>query len=697
MDLKVTIDGTDRTSLIDFKSANLKFNKTSQVDAFSFKYLKYGSRTWTPQRGDEVIVEDTDIYDSINENLVGYWKFDEGSGTDALDEINGNDGTITNGTYVDGKIGTGLDFDGVSGNVLVPDASEIQNIFDGGGEISGFINPRSDGENNVGNIVRKGTPGSTGYTIFNYGEGAGFVYLRFTQQFSGTDGSWRTERIIPLNSPTHFRIKYNADSVTNVPEFFINGESVAVTAMLTPTGTRATDVGDDLYFGNSSVDNGTFDGLIDEIRFYNAYKTVAEGKILSDSSWILLGGTILQTDMDLDVAGDVEFKVKCADYITQFDDELVVGTYEAQTIQEIIDDIKPTGYSSANVSGTYSVDKIQFNYQRKTDCIRDLADLVGYDWYIDPTKDIHFFAKSEKSAPFDITDLSENVIGGSLSVDKDNSGLKNVVYVRGGEYVGTARTENYEADGEQEIFPLGNKFSSEPTVEVNAVPQTVGVDNLNDFTSYDCLWSFQEKYIRFENPLIAADVVEISGTPLIPLIVKTEDLVSIAAYGRKEFKIEDKNIIDRDTAQERATAELVAYGDGLSEGAFMSYTDGLKPGQTIAINSTLLGVNESFLIQSVSMKMHTQTKAVYSIKLVSKKTMGIIEFLQMLLREGDKRYERNADEVLTIIHNIIEAVQVVESIRQDPWTVNWVFGPYHPTGPSDNNRRPIYNRGAVYL
>ena len=77
--------------------------------------------------------------------------------------------------------------------------------------------------------------------------------------------------------------------------------------------------------------------------------------------------------------------------------------------------------------------------------------------------------------------------------------------------------------------------------------------------------------------------------------------------------------------------------------------------------------------------------------------MGIIEFLQMLLREGDRRFERNADEVLTIIHNIIEDVQVVESIRQDPWTVNWVFGPYHPTGPSDNNRRPIYNRGAVYL
>ncbi len=45
--------------------------------------------------------------------LVGYWKFDEGSGTTATDSSgNGNTGTIYGATWVDGKSGKALSFDG---------------------------------------------------------------------------------------------------------------------------------------------------------------------------------------------------------------------------------------------------------------------------------------------------------------------------------------------------------------------------------------------------------------------------------------------------------------------------------------------------------------------------------------------------------------------------------------------------------
>jgi hypothetical protein len=48
--------------------------------------------------------------------LVGWWKFDEGSGTVAYDSSgNGNDGNLTNGpTWTTGKIGGALSFDGVN-------------------------------------------------------------------------------------------------------------------------------------------------------------------------------------------------------------------------------------------------------------------------------------------------------------------------------------------------------------------------------------------------------------------------------------------------------------------------------------------------------------------------------------------------------------------------------------------------------
>jgi hypothetical protein len=59
-------------------------------------------------------------------SLVGYWKFDEGSGTTAYDSSgNGNHGTIYGATYVDGKIGKALGFDGVDDNVEVPDSDTL--------------------------------------------------------------------------------------------------------------------------------------------------------------------------------------------------------------------------------------------------------------------------------------------------------------------------------------------------------------------------------------------------------------------------------------------------------------------------------------------------------------------------------------------------------------------------------------------
>ncbi len=46
--------------------------------------------------------------------LVGWWRFDEGSGTIAGDSSgNGNNGTIYGATWVAGKYGQALSFDGI--------------------------------------------------------------------------------------------------------------------------------------------------------------------------------------------------------------------------------------------------------------------------------------------------------------------------------------------------------------------------------------------------------------------------------------------------------------------------------------------------------------------------------------------------------------------------------------------------------
>ena len=61
----------------------------------------------------------TGAFDRGDPALIGYWSFDEASGTTAVDlSENGYDGTLNGGvTWTDGKYGGALHFDGSGGYV----------------------------------------------------------------------------------------------------------------------------------------------------------------------------------------------------------------------------------------------------------------------------------------------------------------------------------------------------------------------------------------------------------------------------------------------------------------------------------------------------------------------------------------------------------------------------------------------------
>ncbi|MHA2022682.1 MAG: DUF2341 domain-containing protein, partial [Candidatus Thorarchaeota archaeon] len=62
----------------------------------------------------------------VIDGVVGAWYFDEGSGNTACDSSgNGNDGTIYGASWVDGKFGKALRFDGVDDYVKVPNSENL--------------------------------------------------------------------------------------------------------------------------------------------------------------------------------------------------------------------------------------------------------------------------------------------------------------------------------------------------------------------------------------------------------------------------------------------------------------------------------------------------------------------------------------------------------------------------------------------
>lgn len=289
--------------------------------------------------------------------------------------------------------------------------------------------------------------------------------------------------------------------------------------------------------------------------------------VIYDGATKIFGGTVLQVTETVESgAGGVVFAVTCADYTYEMDKPLVSRVYEDETIADIIDDLITAyapGFTSNHVSSSFVVEKIVFNQLPISQCLKRLAEIIRYDWYVDEEKDIHFFAKETNLAPYNLTDTDGNYLYQSLTRTLDGSQVVNRVKVRGGEYNGASFTDTLTVVGnDSKSFKLPYRFANleiELDTGSGFLSQTVGVDFIDDFTSKDVLYNFQEQTIRFENPLSDGDQIRFTGNPKTRVLGVAEDPASIAQYGKIEKLIRDDSIQSNAIARRRAQAELYAY------------------------------------------------------------------------------------------------------------------------------------------
>ena len=117
-----------------------------------------------------VLVVSMFLTSTAQADLVAWWRFDDGSGTTAVDSSgNGNDGTINGGAqWVDGQLGGALQFNGVDAEVRAPHIPFDNRSF----TVTMWINPvlytaeqcvftqNQSGSTNLSLHFRLGGPGS---------------------------------------------------------------------------------------------------------------------------------------------------------------------------------------------------------------------------------------------------------------------------------------------------------------------------------------------------------------------------------------------------------------------------------------------------------------------------------------------------------------------------------------------------------
>lgn len=387
---------------------------------------------------------------------------------------------------------------------------------------------------------------------------------------------------------------------------------------------------------------------------------------LIEDGTALFGGMIVSIEESVDKLREV-VRIIAKDFSFEMDKKLVVQVYENMTVADIIDDIVtnylPGGYTTTNVVCDVEIKYIAFNYELVSKCFQQLAQITNYDWYVDEAKNIYFFLKGSQSAPFELSDTNGKYIYDSLEVSSDIKNIRNSIIVRGGTYQGNAYFEEIEADGDQTTFNFAYKYSN-AVLTVNGVSKTLGIDFIDDPTSYDALYNFNEKAIKFPSGTkpTAGQIVKLAGNPHIPVVTKLTNAASIAQYGEFQYKIVDKSIASKAAARDRARAEIASWAASINEGSFSTYSTGLKTGHKIRIQSTNRGIDAYYIISRITSKMHTPSQMIHSCDLVTSQTYGMVEFLQNLLIQKDKEIEISQDEVLDSVLGLADEITLTDSV-----------------------------------
>jgi len=298
-----------------------------------------------------------------DEGLVAEWHFDEGSGSVLKDSSgNGNDGVIYGATWIDGKYGKALSFDGVDDYVYCGN----DRIFDFGTNtftIETWVKTIDKTTSNWEGIVGKwDTPNgyflqyisSTGAWAFGW---HGNTYLNPSKSIS--DGNWH-------------HVVAKRTGLTSA-QLYIDGEFIGSRADLPSI---SSDTPNPLSIGRLSLEYGRyFNGIIDEVRIYNRALTSEEIRLhyeqkpnsltitKSASPYSIKQGQTSTITLTVKNAGTTELKdIEVSDtypsYLIFVDGE-ISKTYASMKPQ----DLREFQYTiQLNEAGTFNLDSATATY-----------------------------------------------------------------------------------------------------------------------------------------------------------------------------------------------------------------------------------------------------------------------------------------------------------------------------------------------
>ena len=249
-------------------------------------------------------------------------------------------------------------FNGTSDIIDIGSNSILDNVFVGGATITAWIKPSSDGENSLGRIFDKSdsTSGTDGWHLVILAESSGSCDLRFGHGRATTTGIWDTTNTeVNIDEWTHVAVTYNNSSTDNNATYYINGISVAVTEFSTPSGNAVDDSSRNLFIGNNTGLDRTFDGSIAGAGIWKGELTQSQiQSIIESTSYQNLPADVKSTlgSSEITSSSNTTFSgVTSNDWAVPAD---VTKSFSNDQMIFTMDDDTPAGYVAQFQAGNFA-------------------------------------------------------------------------------------------------------------------------------------------------------------------------------------------------------------------------------------------------------------------------------------------------------------------------------------------------------
>lgn len=227
---------------------------------------------------------------NINDDLIAYWNFNEGQGTQVLDSSGmGNIGTIYGATWINGIAGKALGFDGVNDYINVANTSS-QQITTNQLSISMWFNLQQDIGNTQSRLICKQQDWNRSWGLEFFGKdylGSAGNQLAFHDSNGTTDFICYTGKLIETGIWHHVGVVDNGGTI----DLYLDGQIFYTTnqGRGIPSSIPAP-----IRIGRTNpTSTYFFNGFMDEIRLYDralSGEEMEELYLIPEPATIILAG-----------------------------------------------------------------------------------------------------------------------------------------------------------------------------------------------------------------------------------------------------------------------------------------------------------------------------------------------------------------------------------------------------------------------